>query len=551
MTSRILALAVVLLLLQQQSGVGTIEVSARDDINRVPLQNVRIQLLSYTGDASKNTGLSAITDDAGQAVFVDLPYGNYGLTFERSGYRLSSAPPRLVLQADKPVRQVEVALGPTSTMMGRVLTSRGNPLADVEVSAVPIYYPSGRRSLGRPEGGAGITSRMKTNATGEFRLSGLRPGEYYIRVDQSARLAKDNTRDEFVRLSYYPGVVDPASAVSITLRGQDVTGIDVKMPVVPAFKISGTVFGAVPETDSNGNPYQGFYIGSSDPDSLEEPVLVSSRATRGTASDEMNFEIGGISPGSYFLYPLFRNSGLPPLNYSTSQFRVIVDDRDVTELRILDRPMAEINGRVTINGDVSQIKSNNLRLQAASVGWLPLVGNPVITAPVSDSSSREFTLKGLVEDQLYNLAVSGLPANTFIADIRQGATSLLHDGAIRASTAYGTVDVIIDTRGGGVHGVVRDASNQSAGEAVVVLIPPAAYRSNPLFHKRVRANAEGRFTVDGIRPGEYSLLAFPTLPPGQAERNERFMTPYYSQGTPVTIRSNAVAEVELRVVSLQ
>ena len=53
-----------------------------------------------------------------------------------------------------------------------------------------------------PEGGAGITSRTKTNAKGEFRLSGLRSGEYYIRVDQSAILTKDNTRDEFVRVSY-------------------------------------------------------------------------------------------------------------------------------------------------------------------------------------------------------------------------------------------------------------------------------------------------------------------------------------------------------------
>jgi hypothetical protein len=549
MISRIRALTVVLLAFQQQSGVGTIEVSVRDAINRVPLQNVRIQL-SYTGDASKITGLSAITDAAGRAVFVDLPFGNYGLTFERSGYRLSSAPQRLILQADSPLRQIEVALGQTSTMMGRILTSSGNPLADVEVSAVPIYYPGGRRTLGRHEGGAGITSHTKTNAKGEFRLAGLRPGEYYIRVDQSARLAKDNTRDEFLRLCYYPGVADPASAVSITLQGQDVTGIDIKMPVLPSFKISGTVLGAVPEADSNGKPYQGFYIGSSDPDSLEEPVLVSSRATRGTAPDEMTFEIGGIPPGSYLLYALFRNSGLPPLNYSTSQFRVIVDDRDVTELRILARPMAAISGRVIINGDVSQIKTDNLRLQAASVGSLPLVGNRV-TAPLSDSPSREFTLKGLVEDELYNLAVSGLPANTFIADIRQGAISLLHDGAIRASTAYGTVDVLIDTRGGSVQGVVRDALDQPAGEAIVVLIPPAAYRSNPLFHKRVRANAEGRFTVDGIRPGEFSLLAFPTLPAGQAERNERFMTPYYSQGTPVTIRSNAVAEVKLRVVPLQ
>ena len=79
------------------------------------------------------------------------------------------------------------------------------------------------------------------------------------------------------------------------------TGIDIKLPMVRAFKISGTVLGAVPEADSNGASYQGFYIGSSDPESLEDPVLVSSRPIRGTAPDAMNFEIGGIPPGSYFM----------------------------------------------------------------------------------------------------------------------------------------------------------------------------------------------------------------------------------------------------------
>ena len=158
MISRIRALTIVLLAFQQRPGVGTIEVSVRDAINRVPLQNVRIQL-SYTGDASKITGLSAITDAAGRAVFVDLPFGNYGLTFERSGYRLSSAPQRLILQADSPLRQIEVALGQTSTMMGRILTSSGNPLADVEVSAVPIYYPGEFSLLAFPTLPAGQAER--------------------------------------------------------------------------------------------------------------------------------------------------------------------------------------------------------------------------------------------------------------------------------------------------------------------------------------------------------------------------------------------------------
>ena len=536
-----LVVAVILLVLKQQSGVGTIEVTVHDDIGRVPLQTVRIQL--------NPTGLSAITDALGHAVFTDLPYNEYSLRFERSGYLFSSGPQRLVLQADRPMRQVEIALGPTSAMTGRVLTSDGKPLAEVEVSAVPILYTGGRRSLGVPQGGAGTTARTKTNANGEFRLSGLRPREYYIRVDQAARLLKDNTTDEFVRLSYYPGVVDSASAVSITLRGQDVTGIDMKMPIVPAFKISGTVFGVISETDSKGNPYQAFYIGSSDSDSLEDPVLVSSRATRGTAPDEMNFEIAGIPPGSYLLYPLLRDSNnvVPPLNYSTSRLRVTVDDRNITEFRILARPMAEIKGRVTIKGDPSLIKVGNLRVQAVSTGRLPLLLNRV-TSPVSGSSHGEFTLKGLIEDELYSLSVSGVPANSFIADIRQGGISVLHEGAVGA---YGTVDVFIDTRGGGVKGVVWDASNQPHGDAVVVLIPPPSYLKNPLFYKRVGADAEGRFTIDGVSPGEYSLFAFPTLPPGEPERSERFMTPYYSQGTPVTIRSNAVAEVKLRLATLQ
>src|SRR3954462_11619258 len=101
-------------------------------------------------------------------------------------------------------------------------------------------YRNGRPTIAR----AALAGSSQTDDRGEYRLIGLAPGDYYVQVELLPRGEQLLTGvwDDFPRITYYPGVVDPKRAGKITIGGsQDLASIDMKVPIVTSFKISGSV----------------------------------------------------------------------------------------------------------------------------------------------------------------------------------------------------------------------------------------------------------------------------------------------------------------------
>jgi hypothetical protein len=290
-----------------------------------------------------------------------------------------------------------------------------------------------------------------------------------------------------------------------------------------------------------------FYLVSTDPNSIDEPLLLFSRSSPSPEPDESNFEIGGVLPGSYDLYPLFESEA----GYVTSRTPVLVGDHDVEGLRIVLKPNPDIRGRVVINGDASAIQWGDFILGVrSSERRLPvlLMSDLRVSARIADPRTGEFTLSGLIEDVRYGVRVNGIPPDAYIADIRQGGRDVYNDG-VRSSPSDGDVEITIGLQGGMVQGVVRDALSQTVSQAAVVLVPSAPRRANSGLYKRAVTDALGQFAFRGVAPGDYKIFAWPVLPPpGQAEENEQFLAPLESRGVFVRVTAGATTTAQVPLI---
>jgi hypothetical protein len=185
------------------------------------------------------------TDHDGRYQFDGLAAGRYRLTVQKPGFALLDGPegPEVDLESGTRRTGVDITLQKGAVIAGRVLDERGEPLADVQVSAMrnpplrPGAPPMPRNFLvmsGRP---------VQTNDLGEFRLFGLAPGDYYVQaMPNPAHGGWSATGETTMLATYFPATEDASAAQTITLGGGQTAGdIVIRMISVPAFRVSGVV----------------------------------------------------------------------------------------------------------------------------------------------------------------------------------------------------------------------------------------------------------------------------------------------------------------------
>jgi hypothetical protein len=170
--------------------------------------------------------LAITADEKGRFRFAELPLRSYqvlatapGLIPVKETAVGSYGGEFIRLSPTYAASNLRLEMRPAAAISGKVTDSAGAPRENANVE-IMLRYPAGERHAGRgrsiEHGGYQYLGQrsVATNAAGEFHISLLPPGSYYLSVGNT----------------FYPhSKVSDAKPVDLP-EGKDLTGIDIQMP---------------------------------------------------------------------------------------------------------------------------------------------------------------------------------------------------------------------------------------------------------------------------------------------------------------------------------
>jgi hypothetical protein len=204
-------------------------------------------------------------------------------------------------------------------------------------------------------------------------------------------------------------------------------------------------------------------------------------------------------------------------------------------------PPAPPLGLVTTGGSITRVQ---LRSREAFPSFFDNAAASGVTSDVAGA-----VVFPSVPEGLYSITVAGVPANNYVADIREGSASV-YDSGILLGDRPTTIDVIISSGALSIKGVVRDAVGKPAVSANVVVVPAPARRQNPWLYRTFRTNINGEFSLNNVAPGEYKLFAWEVLP-NTAYMNAAFLEKFEARGKAANLTPGGEANFDLTLIPFE
>ena len=288
-----------------------------------PVAGARVMVFPMMRAAMPPSGPMAIppqamTDQDGRFVFNSVAPGEYRIDVQKTGFASlmdpSTRPRTYTVAAGQALDNVSIVLQKGAVISGKVLDQKGEPVTDARVMALRRITPAGASTAPPRLIPAPMQGPQQTNDIGEYRVTGLPPGEYFLAVSPRALGfagpgAASTTGNGGGALTptttYYPGTADQAGAQAITVAaGAEVSNMVFTLQSAPAYRVSGMV------VDENGAPIaHAMVMLMNDPRSGMMFIGPGGNAQTG---DDGRFSIGDVTPGAYRLnasVPMFMNSG--------------------------------------------------------------------------------------------------------------------------------------------------------------------------------------------------------------------------------------------------
>jgi TonB family protein len=416
---------------------------------------------------------------------------------------------------------VPFSLSTGLAITGKVVDPEGAPMVGVLVSAVVPVYQDGRRSW-RPS-----ANTAETDDRGVYRVYGLSPGEYFVRVTFRVPFDAPAPYDRYPSQTYYPGTPDYFVAVPVDVRSGPDAIADIQIPAVVTARVSGTVIAPSIQEVAAGSV--SIWLVPTDPVLAGEPLALET----GTLNEqsEFSFSFRGVRPGTYEIAVAVRSKPAAQGGTRLYSGRMPIEilDRNLENISVRLHGNVELNGRIVSPG----VRTELLRLYLRGREGIELNANADI-AP-----DGTFIITNVPEGK-YSLIVSGSPPDTYLSDVRLGSQSIYSNPIINV-TDRRTEDLrLLIVRGGGtIEGQVQN-SRQQGVSTQVMLVPEPPRRQNVMLYKSVRSDGNGVFRFSALAPGDYKLFAWEVVPPAGAVENAEFIARYEQRGTRVTVRDGAM-----------
>jgi uncharacterized protein (DUF2141 family) len=512
-----------------------------------PVKKALIELIAENqAEAGDYTAVSAA--DGTFRIDSIIP-GRYHLFAERSGL-LDSDKQRgrsdgriLTLTAGQELKDIQIRLQAAAVIRGRVTDEDGDPLPNVEVTALRQTFIAGRNHW--EQAGA-----ERTNDLGEYRIANLPAGNIYVSVnpppdfkamiESGGAAARDANSPEkpatpTYQTTYYPGTTDRSQAAPIQLRSGDDFPANFSLTASPSLTVRGAVVNLPPRASAS--------------------IMLQSRdfslvMNGAEMHKDGSFVIRDVSPGNYTILASVEGSAVP----MTARQSLQVGSTNIDGLRLSPQPGAVVHGRLRFES------KNPVRFDPERIFLTLQMVDPVEeneTAPVFRenfsniahvAADGSFQWTDVPAGNYYVQIVGDGDTNGdwFMKSVLSGGRDL-NDSGLAVNGGNIVLDLVASANGGVAEGVVVNDKSEPFPNAIVVAVPEARMRGRIDRYRKTVADQTGRFSLRGLRPGEYTVFVWASVE-GEAYYNPDFLKAYEGQGTALHVSDGERKSLQVQVI---
>jgi hypothetical protein len=504
----------------QPSGRGVISGTVVDAASGDP---VRKAVVTVTWQGTPRSWATTRTDGSGRFVFEGLPAGKYDLRATKGALGTAIFGANSVRELGD---QITLADGETrgnltmrflhsGSIAGRVTDHEGDPIQNAEVMVLRTGRNLGERILLNYRSGS-------TNDRGEYKISNIDPGEYYLLCKPNHQPGMGTEALEIPVHQYYGGSRDSKSAAPLNLRGGDaLIGIDFHLAAEHPAMITGRI-ADVPQLDQPAENQGGGTIGSI-PGGVQGRIRTIRRGfadgqtviiqlspaednqpswtqNTGAPGPEYRFTLPENVPGRYHIQATVRAKDKA---YYASQ--IFDASPGTNDLVLTMTPAVTVKGHLKVEGPGHPAESFTVALAPPGAG----PRQQPYSSPVAKDGS--FAIED-VPPGGWILNLNPSPIGVFTKSTLLGDKDFHHKLIEIPPGLDQPLNIVVSTNAATVEGEI-DAGNAGgdAKRAGILLEPIGQWHTFARFYYSAIADENGKFKVNGVAPGKYKIFALEKL----------------------------------------
>lgn len=522
-----------------QKGTATLRgyVVAADTGN--PVRRAMVNARSQDG----RSGGMVTTDGDGRFEIRKLLGGRYFLSASKAGYvstqygqRRPEQPGTVLEIVDgQTVEKIGLSLPRGGVITGRVADEFGDPIAGAQVSALRFRYMNGARRL-MPSG------NTQTDDQGAFRIFGLTPGEYYVsgglRSQQMMGMPTVGSSSiEGYAPTYFPGTPNASEAQRVTVRvARETTDVSFSLAATRLVQLYGRA------VSSTGEPYVQAFVSVMPVDRFGAggPMGMGGSMTRGDGT----FQINGVAPGTYNL--TLRPRNMPDPTAEFGNIRVAVGHDNVDNLLIVTSRGATARGTiVSDDGTALPLRPQQTRVFARPAepdAMMEMGGEAKVnddwTFEISGLSEHRVISGGLMDSQEWALKAVYLNGQ----DVTDSPIEFVPGRNVEG------LQIVFTRKRTELSGGIADERGKPDTNATVIVFAEERARWTYMsrFVRTSRPNQDGRYTVSGMPPHDYLVVALRDVEQGQWQDPD-FLESVRAQATRVSLGEGEIKVQDLKI----